>query len=172
MKRVASVLLSLLLAAIIAMPLLADDEPKKRPKRAPKKPDPAAMILKRLEKAELTEEQIAKVKELAAKIPPGQEGLNPEQKKALAEAMKKAKAEGKTREEIEKIRQSVVQLTEEQKAAMKKAQEARAAVMKEIMGLLTPEQKEKAGIKAQGKRDPAKKGVKKDRPKRKPKQEE
>jgi Spy/CpxP family protein refolding chaperone len=170
MKRFASVVLSVMLAAVVAMPLLADDEAKK-PKRKPKKrPDPAVSILARLEKAELTDEQVAKVKELATKLaevakPPK---VTPEQRKAMAEAMKKAKVEGMTREEMQKLRESVLKLTDEQKAAMKKAQEARAAVMKEIMAMLTPEQKKNLGMNARGKKT----GERKPRGKKKPKQEE
>ncbi len=171
MKSVAKIVLCLMLATVIALPLLADDKAKK-PKRAPKeRPGPAAGILKQLEKADLTDEQEAKVKELAAKLTGLAESakLSPEQRKALAEVMKKAKADGKTRQEVQKMREEVLKLTDEQKAAMKKAQEARAAVMKEIVALLTPEQREKAGIKAGGKK---KGGERKPRGKKKAKQEE
>jgi Spy/CpxP family protein refolding chaperone len=164
MKSVAKVVLSLLLAIMIALPLMAQDQPKK-PKRAPKKPDQAAGILKRLEKAELTDEQVAKIKELAAKLPDPTAKLTDEQKKKLAEAMKQAKAEGKSMKDIQQLRESVLDLTEEQKAAMKEAQAAREAGMKEIMALLTPEQREKAGVKVRAKKEGGKKkgGAKKPR---------
>jgi len=67
MKRVVRTLLTLALAVVIASPLLAAQG--KKGKKAPPKPqDPAAGILKKLEQAELTEEQVVKIKEMAAKV--------------------------------------------------------------------------------------------------------
>ncbi len=63
MKSVVRTLLSLSLAVVIAMPLVAQE---KKARKERKKPDPAAGILKKLEKAELSEEQVAKIKTLAA----------------------------------------------------------------------------------------------------------
>jgi hypothetical protein len=49
---------------------------------------------------------------------------------------------------------------------MKEARDIQAAMMKEVMGLLTPEQKKKAGIKERGKKG----GKRKPRAKKKPKE--
>jgi hypothetical protein len=163
MKSVAKTLLSLSLAIVIAMPLVAAEKERKG-KRVPKKPDPAAGILKKLEKAELTEEQVAKIKELAAataektKEARAKAALTDEQKAA----MKKAREEGKKGEELK----NAVTLTEAQQAAMKEAREAQGAMMKEVMSLLTPEQKEKAGIKEHGKKGAKKGGERKPRAKK------
>jgi Spy/CpxP family protein refolding chaperone len=152
------------LAVVIAMPLLAADQEKKA-KKVRKKPDPAAGILKKLEKAELTEEQVAKIKTLAAataektKEARAKAAFTDEQKAAL----KKAREEGKKGEELRKV----VTLTEEQKAAVKEARNIQAAMMKEVMGLLTPEQKEKAGLRERGKKGGKKGGERKPRPKKK-----
>ncbi len=162
MKSVVRTLLSLSLAIVIAMPLVAQE---KKARKERKKPDPAAGILKKLEKAELSEEQVAKIKTLAAataektKAARAKAALTDEQKAAI----KKAREEGKKGEELRKV----VTLNEEQKAAMKEAREIQAAMMKEVLGLLTAEQKEKAGIKERGKRGGKKGGERKPRPKKK-----
>ena len=152
MKSVVRTLLTLALAVVIASPLLAAEG--KRGKKAAAKPqDPAASILKTLEKAELTPEQVTKIKELAKawaeKIKAAEDkiGLSPEQKKARQEAMAKAKADGKTGKEAKAAVDEAMKLTDEQKAAQKEASEVRAGMMKEVMALLTVEQKAKAGVK-------------------------
>jgi Spy/CpxP family protein refolding chaperone len=155
MKSVVRTLLTLALAVVIASPLLAAEG--KRGKKAPPQ-DPAAGLLKSLEKAELTPEQVTKIKELAAaaaekmKAADEKVGLTPEQKKARQEAQAKAKADGKTGKEAQAAVDEALKLTDEQKAAMKEANELRAALRKEAAALLTPEQKAKAGIKEGKKR--------------------
>ena len=160
MKRVGTNLLSLALALVVAVPLFAADQERKKKPR--KKPDPAAGMLKRLEKAELSEEQIAKVKELVAKVAKETAELRkkaaptPEQQKARKEAMEKAKAEGKEGRELFAAVKDAVKFTPEQEEAMKEMRKAQGAMMKEIMGMLTPDQKEKLG-KRFGPRKPKKK---------------
>jgi Spy/CpxP family protein refolding chaperone len=155
MRSVVRTLLSLTLAVLIASPLFAGE---KKEGKGPKKFDPAEGILKRLEKAGLTEDQVAKIKELAAasadKIAAARAKapLTPEQKKAGEEARKKAKDEGKPGKEIQAAVDAAMNLTEDQKAAQKELQEIQSGLNKEAMSLLTPEQKEKLGIK------PGKKG--------------
>lgn len=162
MKRVTANLLSLMLALVVAVPLFAADQERKKKPR--KKPDPAAGMLKRLEKAELTEEQVAKVKELMAKVAGEtaelrkKAALTPDQQKARKEAMEKAKTEGKEGRELYAAVRNVVKLTPDQEAAMKELRKVQGAMMKEIMGLLTNEQKEKLG-KQFGPRKPRKKPV-------------
>jgi len=147
-------LLSLGLALVIAASLLAagDQAPGKK-KRRPKRPDPAAQILKKLEKAELTDEQIAKIKELCAqaseKIQAARKkaGLTPEQRKARFEAMKKAKEEGKKGKELAEAVRAAVKLAPEQEAALQEARKLMGELTRQCLALLSPEQKEKAGIK-------------------------
>jgi len=152
MKSVVRTLLTLALAVVVASPLLAADG--KRGKKAPPKPqDPAAGILQSLEKAELTDEQVAKIKELAAKTAEKvkaveeKAALTPEQKKARQEAQKKAKDEGKTGKEATDAVMAAMNLSDAQKEAMKEVGELRAELKKQAVALLTPEQKEKAGVK-------------------------
>jgi len=162
MKRVAANLLSLTLALVVAVPLFAADQERKKKPR--KKPNPAAGWLKRLEKAELTDEQVAKVKELAAKVAKEtaelrkKAALTPDQQKVRKEAMEKAKTEGKEGRELFAAVKEAVKLTPEQEAAMKEMRKAQDAMMKEIMGMLKDEQKEKLG-KRFGPRKPRKKPV-------------
>lgn len=154
MKSVVRTLFTLALAVVIASPLLAGEGKRKK---APKQ-DPAAGILKSLEKAELTPEQVTKIKELvkslAEKMKAAEDkvALTPEQKKARQEAQAKAKADGKTGKEAQAAVEEAMKLTDDQKAAMKEANELRAALRKEAVALLTPEQKAKAGIKEGKKR--------------------
>lgn len=161
MSRALKCLLSLSLAIVIAAPLLAAEGKKER--RVARKPDPAAAVLKRLEKANLTDEQVAKVKELVAqnseKIAAAQAkvALTQDQKAARAAAMKKAKEEGKTGKEAAEAARAALALTPEQEKAMEQAKAAQKQMMDAILGLLTPEQKEAAGMKG-----PAKKGAKKE----------
>ena len=165
MKRVVRTVLALFVVAVIALPLAAAEKEKKE-RKGPRKQDPAAAILKKLEKAELTEEQVAKIKQLAAAV--AEKTKEASAKAALTDqqkaAMKKAREEGKKGEDLKKA----VTLTEAQQAAAKVVSEAQGAMMKEVMGLLTPEQKEKAGIKARGEKRGEKDGEKKPRAKKKP----
>jgi len=153
MKNVARVVLSLVLIAVVAMPLTAQE--KKGKKKAPQA-GAAALVLKRLEKAELTDEQVAKVKELAAAV---QEKLNAARAKAeltdeQKAAMKTAREAGKKQDEID----AVAKLTDDQKAALKEAREIQAGLMKEVAALLTAEQKEKAELKIGQQKGGGKKG--------------
>ena len=65
MKRMTSQLLVILLMAVVAAPLAAQQQKKKK-----KQPTLAERTLKRFAEAELTEEQTAKIKELASKAEP------------------------------------------------------------------------------------------------------
>jgi len=148
--------LSLVLVAAIAAPVLAG-QPKAK-KKGPKRPDPGTMILKKLEKADLTDDQVAKIKELSAavaeKMAAAYGNLTPDQRKARAEAIKKAKEEGKSPKEVMEAIKAA--MTPDQKAAIEEARKAHGEMMKKVMALLTAEQKEKIGIK--GPKGPRKKG--------------
>jgi hypothetical protein len=157
MKSVVRTLFTLALAIVIASPLLAA-EGKKGKKKEAKPQDPAAQLLKSLEKAELTADQVAKIKELAAacaeKVKAIEEkaGLTPEQKKARQEAQAKAKADGKKGKEAMEAVMAAMNLSDAQKAAMKEVDVLRTALRKEALALLSAEQKAKADIKEPGKR--------------------
>ena len=101
---------------------------------------------------------MAKVKELVAKFAEKAAPLyeksayTPEQKKAYSEAIKKAKAEGKTGKELSAALKNSVKLTSQQAAARKQVQQAYSAMMKEIIGMLTEEQKAKLPRKSRSKK--------------------
>lgn len=145
MEHTTRTLLLLALALLIASPLSAADV-KKSSSYANRL---ITAQLKKLQKADLTAEQVTKVKELVAKFAEKaaplyqKSAFTPEQKKAYAEAIKKAKAEGKTGKELIAAYKNAVKLTAEQTAARKQVQDAYSAMMKEIVGMLTDEQKAK-----------------------------
>jgi len=154
MKHITWTLLPLALAFVVAAPLSAADS-KKKTSYANRL---VAAQLKKLEKADLTAEQVAKVKELVAKFAEKAAPLyeksayTPEQKKAYSEAIKKAKAEGKTGKELSAALKNSVKLTSQQAAARKQVQQAYSAMMKEIIGMLTEEQKAKLPRKSRAKK--------------------
>ncbi len=131
--------------------LAADGGRRKEGRNKPH--DPAEAVLKSLEKAELTADQVAKIKELGAacaekcKAVQEKAALTPEQKKAGKEAADKAKAEGKKGKELAAAVAEAQKLSEAQKAAMKEEAELHAGLKKEAVALLTAEQKAKADIK-------------------------
>jgi len=149
MRQITKILLPLALALLVAAPLSAADT-----KTSSYANRLVTSQLKKLQKADLTTEQVAKVKELVAKFAEKAAPLykksayTPEQKKAYAEAIKKAKAEGKTGKELSAAYKSAVKLTAVQTAARKQVQDAYSAMMKEIVGMLTDEQKAKVPKKS------------------------
>lgn len=144
MRQMTKTLLPLALALLVAAPLsAAGTKTKSYTNRL------VTSQLKKLQKADLTAEQVTKIKELVTKFAEKAAPLyqksayTPEQKKAYAEAIKKAKAEGKIGKELSAAYKSAVKLTAGQTAARKQVQDAYSAMMKEIVGMLTDEQKAK-----------------------------
>ena len=129
MKRVAKSLVLVALMLTIALPLAADE--KKAKKERKKRPSAAAAFLKRIAKAELSEEKIAKIKEIAAKLQPKvaeltkKAGLTPDQRKARGVAQKEAKAAGLKGKEAQAAIAKATNLTDDQKKALAEAQAAR-----------------------------------------------
>lgn len=156
MKYVARTVFLLVLGLLLALPLSAEAKGKK--KKAARQPDFAAQILKRLSKASLTTEQITKVKEICARqatplaAARQKAALTPIQRKARAEATKKAKAQGLKGNALKKSVATAVSLTPEQNAGVKQLQDIQRDVMKEATSLLTTEQKARLGIKAKPKK--------------------
>lgn len=151
MKRVLGQLALLALAVAIAIPLSAQDGAQKKKKKA-EKAAPFAGIVKTLEeKASLTEEQATKIKELqkelGAKLTEADGVIGPK-RKSLAEARKKAASEGKKGKDAMEAAAAAVGLTEAEKAAMETTQRVQSEFQRAVYALLTPEQREKAGLKA------------------------
>ena len=145
-------------------PLSADDAPKKG-KKGKRAPQAGAQLKKQLAKAELSEEQQKKIDDLvgefAAKLAEARKQVGDAQK-AVSAARKKAAEEGKKGKDL-RAAIDAVELTDEQKKGLAAQRELNAGLRKAVLGVLTAEQIEKAGLKRAG---GAKKGNKKKAPKK------
>ena len=153
----ARTLMTLLLALLVAAPLLAGDKEKekKETKKGPKQPAKALSLadrsIKQLAKAELTDDQIAAIKGLSDKYTPRVEEarkklasiLTDEQKQQRREAFAAAKKAGKKPDEVVTALKLTPEQQEAQQAAQKEMKEAFGAYNKEVMALLTDEQRAK-----------------------------
>lgn len=159
------------LVALLAAPSFAQDDEKKKKKgekNAKGRAGAAAQLLKKLEPAGLTEQQVAKIKEMSAKIQKEVKaareaaGITQEIQKKLAAAQKSARdSKLKGKERMAAVYKEAG-ISEEQVAALKKANEMRQKLTKEVMAILTPEQKEKLPAAKRGQRKGGAKGKKKD----------
>lgn len=151
MKRIA--LATLVVASLLSFGSLASAQEKKA------KNDPAtAMVtqfVKQLEKAELTEEQIGKIKEVYAKAAKEvakartDGGITAEMLKKRIEAGKAAKEAGKKGKEIQEAVAAEMGLNDEQKKLWTETEAVLEKARIEIGKLLTPEQMEKLPAQAQ-----------------------
>ncbi len=162
MKSVARVFVLLSLVVAVAVPLNAGDKDKKAEvkkgdvkkgdaqkegKKGAKRPSLAQQTLKRFAKAELTEEQVKKIQDLAAEHGPKIQAarkkyastIPKEQRKARAEAIKKARAEGKKLSDVV----TAFKPTPEQAEARKQLGKVQGSFFKAVNQLLTPEQRQK-----------------------------
>ena len=169
-------------ALVIAMPLAAQERPKRQPNRMSPMVQAMMRLIKMgetIEKLDLTADQKEKLKELRAETGPKMkaifeklEEIVPEQQRTAAkEAAKAAKEAGKEGRAVFMAGQRAAKLTDEQQAEVDKlAPEVLAAqreIMKRVMAMLTPEQKKKL----KELRPTAKKKVKQVRPAGKKKSE-
>ncbi len=158
------------LVAIMVTPALAADDAKKEKKgKKAQRPSATAALLKQLEPAGLTDDQVAKIKDIgtaaqeAMQAARKEAGITPELQKKLAEAQKSMKdSELKGKERVAAIHKAAG-LTEAQAAALTKANQLRMQMNKDVFAVLTDEQKGKLPEKLQrlanaGKRGAAKKG--------------
>ena len=142
MSRVAA----MLLIAAVASPLMAAPEKAKKEKKAPKATCPSAKIVKNVK---LTDAQKAEIKKITAKhkgaLKVTKVGFTAEQRKARAEAVKKAKADGKKGKDLKAAADAAAKITDEQKKAAKEASKKAGAARKEyrvaILAVLTDKQK-------------------------------
>jgi hypothetical protein len=150
MRHFTKNLLLLGLVLAVASPLSAADEKKKKKRQ----PNLANQTIKKFAKAELTDEQQAKVKALAAEHGPKiaaarkKAALSAEQKAARSKALKDNKAAGKKGKEARAAVEAASKLSDDQKAAMAETRKASGAFNAAVVALLSPEQKQKQGIKA------------------------
>lgn len=150
MTPVARTLTLIVLALAVAAPLGAAEKKKKQ---AGKQADPSARILKRLEKAELSEDQVAQIKELAAEHAPklaeaeAKLDLTREQRRARREALKESRAEGIEGKKAMKAGVAAMNLSDEQKEAMVELRKLQHQFSHAAFAVLTDEQREKADVK-------------------------
>jgi len=116
--------------------------------------DVLAARLKMLESLSLTPDQKAKIEDLKKQYGPKfadaeknlESILTPEQKKARHDAVKAAKAAGKTGKDVWQAAEAAVQLTPDQKTKLADARKTMASLGKEfhdkVWSILTPEQRE------------------------------
>jgi hypothetical protein len=127
--------------------------------------NPAAQIKKKLAAADLPADALAKankvVDENAPKLKEAQAKvdavLTAEQKKARRQALKDAKTAGKKRKQADAEALAALKLTAEQKSKLSTAEQelksARAALNKDLQGVLSKEQLAKVGIKTRKKKN-------------------
>ena len=144
MKKIITILTACVLTASFVAPAVAADKKKKTP-----------VAIKVPKSIELTAEQKTKLDALNKEFGPKlaecrkkQAGIIPaDQKKARAEAMKKAKADGKKGKELRAAVNAALAITADQKTKQAETKKAMAALNKEIKtqfaALLTDEQKAK-----------------------------
>ena len=144
MKKNITILSACLLTVALVAPAVAADKKKKTP-----------VAVKVPKSIELSADQKAKVdalnKEFGPKLAECKKKANSiitaDQKKARAEAMKKAKADGKKGKELKAAANAAVAITADQKAQQAECKKAIGALNKEIktkfVALLTDEQKAK-----------------------------
>jgi hypothetical protein len=157
-------LLASYLALCLFLPLMAEDEPKKGKKKDALPPQLAGVQAKladldlnddQKKKVEATLAEFAKKYADAAKRATG--NLTDEQKNAVRDAMKQAKADGKKGPELKAAAENAVKLDDEQK----KARDEGAAELKKLgndlrasLGeILSAEQLDKLGLKGKKKKE-------------------
>jgi hypothetical protein len=166
MKSVAKWIVVVMLVAAIAGPALGTQEEQKKKKKSDRGQAQNAAVtnlLKQVGDAGLSEEQTAKVKELAkganekltaiAKERTELIGADGQQK--INEARKAAQADGKKGKDLQEAINAALNLTGEKAAQYKELQAKQQSVVtdlrKAVSEVLTPEQREKAGLNQRGK---------------------
>ena len=159
-------LTTVLLLIITSMTTNAQDKPNKQIKQ--KKPTAigaklAENTIKRHAKAELTEEQVASIKKLAAAVSPKMNvlrkkaNLTPEQTKAVQTARAKAKADGVKGKEATAAVDAAGKYTEEQTKILAEVKQLNQKYFKDVQALLTDEQRKATRVRAANAKKPAQK---------------
>lgn len=159
MKTRLATVLALCFAFLLASSVMAEDKARKKAEKGKK--DPTAKVFAFPKGIELSAEQNQQVealkKEYAARLEAAQKKVDaimtPERQQIVAEAIKKAKADGKKGKEVKQLEVDALKLRAEEQETLKSAKEELGVILKEIqqkkIGLLTAEQKE--GLKKQPK---------------------
>jgi Spy/CpxP family protein refolding chaperone len=151
-----------ILSAVMVAPVSADDaRTKKKKGKRDRQRGMTTQLIKRLDAVKLTDEQVGKIKELGkvangkAKEIRAEVGLTNELMKTRAVAQKSLKDSGKKGKELMAAANEKAGLTEEQAKALKSVNGIRMKLQKDVIALLTDEQKKdlpEKMLRAQGKR--------------------
>ena len=137
------------LAALIASPVLAADDTANKKKGKRGQQNAATQILKQLEDLKLTDDQVAKIKEMGKEASAAMKKMRDDagitaavikKRTEAQQAMKDSELKGK---ELMAAVNEKAGITEAQANALKTINEARMKFQKSVVGLLTDEQKEK-----------------------------
>lgn len=158
---------AILFAGLMAVPALAADDEKEKKKGRRGQQNAATQLIKQLEKAALTEDQITKIKDLGkaatAKMKEIKDGagITAALTKKRTETAKSMKDSDKKGKELVAAINKAAGITEAQAVALLEANKVRMKLRSEVVALLTDEQKEKlpqqlqraakAGAKGKGK---------------------
>ena len=151
MKKMLLALMVLSLLTLSPWAVQAQEKEKGKGKKGNASPEQQMIdqFMKQLEKAELTEEQSTKIKELWTKVAKEvtktrtEGGITAEMMKKRAEATKEAREAGKKQKEVQEAVDKAMALSDEQKKMMLETEAQLSKVRLEIGKLLQPEQIEK-----------------------------
>ena len=137
-----------ILSAVLVAPVSADDlRTKKKKGKRDRQRGMTTQLIKRLDAVKLTDEQVGKIKELGkvanekAKEIRAEAGLTGELMKTRAAAQKSLKDSGKKGKELMAAVNEKAGLTEEQAKSLKGVNKVRIKLQKDVIALLTDEQK-------------------------------
>ncbi|MEC7566393.1 MAG: hypothetical protein VX738_11995 [Planctomycetota bacterium] len=154
-------LATVLLLTITSMMANAQDKQNKQKKPAAAGSKLAENTIKRHAKAELTEEQVASIKKLAAEVGPKinalrkKANLTPEQTKAVQAARAKAKADGLKGKAANEAVDAAGKYTEEQAKVLAEVKQLNQKYFKDVQALLTDEQRKASRAAAPKTKKPA-----------------
>ena len=146
---------ALALAALLVAPSIAADDDAKGKKKKNARGNAAGQLIKQLEPVGLTEDQIAKIKELGKASTTAMAqvkkdaGITAELMKKRQAAMKELKDSGKKGKELAAAINAKAGISEAQAEALVKANTSRQKLQRDVMAILTDEQKAKLPEKMQ-----------------------
>jgi hypothetical protein len=156
-------LATVLLLVLTSMTANAQDKQNKKNKPTAIGAKLAETTIKRMAKAELTEEQIASIKKLAAEVSPKMNALRkkanltPEQMKAVQTARAKSKAAGIKGKEANAAADAAGKFTDEQAKILAEVKLLNQKYFKDVQALLTDEQRKATRVRGANAKKPAQK---------------
>ena len=156
-------LATVLLLVLTSMTANAQDKQNKKNKPTAIGAKLAETTIKRMAKAELTEEQIASIKKLAAEVSPKMNALRkkanltPEQMKAVQTARAKSKAAGIKGKEANAAADAAGKFTDEQTKILAEVKLLNQKYFKDVQALLTDEQRKATRVRGANAKKPAQK---------------